>query len=34
MLAKHKKQIKEYGVDMKEVTDFEFDFKGEEEYEL
>ena len=27
MLAKHKKYIKENGVDMKEVTDFEFDFK-------
>ena len=34
MLAKHKKYIKENGVDMKEVTDFEFDFKGGEEYEI
>ena len=34
MLAKHKKYIKENGIDMKEVTDFEFDFKGGEKYEL
>ena len=34
MLAKHKKYIKENGVDMEEVTNFEFDFKGGEQYEL
>lgn len=34
MLAKHKKYIKEKGVDMEEVTNFEFDFKGGEQYEL
>ena len=34
MLAKHKKYIKEYGVDMPEVTNFEFDFKGRDQYEL
>ena len=34
MLAKHKKYIKEHGVDMEEVTNFEFDFKGGEQYEL
>lgn len=28
MLAKHKKYIKENGIDMKEVTEFNFDFKG------
>ena len=34
MLAKHKKYIKEYGIDMPEVKEFEFDFKGDENYEL
>ena len=34
MLAKHKKYIKEFGIDMKEVTEFEFDFKGRDQYEL
>ena len=34
MLAKHKKYIKEYGVDMPEVVNFEFDFKGRDQYEL
>ena len=28
MLKKHKKYIKEYGVDMDEIINFEFDFKG------
>ena len=34
MLAKHKKYIKEHGVDMEEVVNFEFDFLGGKQYEL
>ncbi len=34
MLAKHKKYIKENGIDMDEVTNFEFNFKGRDYYEL
>ena len=34
MLAKHKKYIKENGIDMEEVTNFEFDFKGRDQYEI
>ena len=34
MLAKHKKYIKENGVDMEEVVNFEFDFLGGKQYEL
>ena len=34
LVKKHKKYIKENGVDMEEVTNFEFDFKGGEQYEL
>lgn len=34
MLAKHKKYIKEYGIDMPEITDFDFNFKGREYYDL
>ena len=34
MLAKHKKYIKEYGVDMEEITNFQFDFKGRDYYGL
>ena len=34
MLAKHKKYIKENGIDMKEITEFEFDFEGRDQYGL
>ena len=34
MLKKHKEYIKEYGVDMDEVENFECDFKGRDTYEL
>ena len=34
MLAKHKKYIKEYGIDMEEVTNFKFNFKGRDYYGL
>ena len=32
--TEHKKYIKEHGVDMEEVVNFEFDFLGGKQYEL